>query len=156
MLYQLTDADPEVSGLLALMLLTDARRPARTGPGGELIPRHEQDRTRWNSGHIAEGLELINDALPRGPAGPYQIQAAIAAIHDEAPTADATDWPQLVPLYEVLMSSSDNPLSRSTTPSPSPCTAVHTKDSACSNDSPVISASPRTTGYMPPALTSWK
>jgi RNA polymerase sigma factor (sigma-70 family) len=110
MLYQLTDADPEVSGLLALMLLTDARRPARTGPGGELIPMHEQDRTRWNSGHIAEGLELINDALPRGAAGPYQIQAAIAAIHDEAPTADATDWPQLVALYEVLMSSSDNPV----------------------------------------------
>ena len=109
-LHRLAPADAEVTGLLALMLLTDARRPARTGADGELIPMHEQDRSRWKADYISEGLALITDALTRGPAGQYQIQAAIAAVHDEAPTADATDWPQLVALYEVLRSSSDNPV----------------------------------------------
>ncbi|NEE02483.1 RNA polymerase sigma factor [Phytoactinopolyspora halotolerans] len=100
----------EVAGLLALMLLTDARRASRTGPGGELIPMAEQDRSRWNSAYIAEGVELISRTLPRGEAGPYQLQAAIAALHDEAPTADATDWPQILALYQVLMGLSDNPV----------------------------------------------
>src|SRR5262249_49439573 len=96
--------------LLALMLLTDARRPARTGPDGALIPMAEQDRSRWNAEAIAEGVALISGALPRGAAGPYQLQAAIAAIHDEAPTAGETDWPQIVLLYELLMQIDDNPL----------------------------------------------
>jgi predicted RNA polymerase sigma factor len=99
-----------VTGLLALMLLTDARRPARTGPDGALIPMAEQDRSRWNAGTIAEGVTLISGALPRGPTGPYQLQAAIAAIHDEAPNAEATDWPQIMALYELLMRMSDNPV----------------------------------------------
>jgi predicted RNA polymerase sigma factor len=92
------------------MLLTDARRPARTGPQGELIPMAEQDRSLWNAEEIAEGLALITAALPRGPIGPYQLQAAIAAVHDEAPGAEATDWPQIVALYELLMQVSDNPI----------------------------------------------
>ena len=102
--------DGEVTGLLALMLLTDARRLARTGPGGELIPMDEQDRTRWDSGFINEGVSLITGALRRGSPGPYQLQAAIAAVYDEAPTADATDWPQIVALYELLLQVSDNPV----------------------------------------------
>jgi len=102
--------DVEVTGLLALMLLTDARRPARTAPDGALIPMAEQDRSRWNSGDIAEGVALISSALPRGTPGPYQLQAAIAAIHDEAPTADATDWPQILALYQLLLQIEDNPV----------------------------------------------
>jgi predicted RNA polymerase sigma factor len=92
------------------MLLTDARRPARTGPDGSLIPMAEQDRGRWDAGAIAEGIALITAALPRGPTGPYQLQAAIAALHDEAPSAEATDWPQIMALYELLMRISDNPV----------------------------------------------
>ncbi|HEX2208044.1 MAG TPA: sigma-70 family RNA polymerase sigma factor [Longimicrobium sp.] len=100
----------EVAGLLALMLLTDARRAARTGPGGELIPLDEQDRTRWDAALIAEGVELVSDALQRGSVGPYQLQAAIAAVHDEAPRAEDTDWPQILALYTVLERMSDNPV----------------------------------------------
>jgi len=110
LVHQLLPDDSEVAGLLALMLLIDARRPARTGPGGELIPMAEQDRSLWNAESIAEGVELITRALPRGPTGPYQLQAAIAAIHDEAPSAEKTDWPQIVALYELLMRISDNPV----------------------------------------------
>jgi RNA polymerase sigma factor (sigma-70 family) len=112
MLLRLLPDDGEVAGLLALMLLTDARRPARTGPDGALIPMDEQDRSRWNAGYIAEGVALITDALPRGTTGPYQLQAAIAAVHDEAPDAASTDWPQILALYEVLLSISDNPVVR--------------------------------------------
>ena len=108
--HRLLPDDAEVTGLLALMLLTDARRPARTGPDGRLIPMAEQDRSLWNAESIAEGVALITDALPRGPTGPYQLQAAIAAIHDEAPSADVTDWPQILALYELLMRTSDNPV----------------------------------------------
>ena len=108
--HRLLPEDAEVTGLLALMLLTDARRPARTGPDGRLIPMAEQDRSLWIAESIAEGVALITDALPRGPTGPYQLQAAIAAIHDEAPNADATDWPQILMLYELLMRISDNPV----------------------------------------------
>ncbi len=86
--------DPEVAGLLALVLLTDARRPARTGPRGELVPLAEQDRGLWDRDMIAEGVALVEDALVRGAVGEYQLQAAIAAVHDEAPTTDATDWPR--------------------------------------------------------------
>ncbi|MFD0257921.1 RNA polymerase sigma factor [Kitasatospora indigofera] len=109
-LYALLPGDGEVAGLLALMLLTHARSAARTGPDGELVPLAEQDRTRWDAALVAEGVALITAALPRGPVGPYQLQAAIAAVHDEAPTADATDWPQILALYEVLESVSANPV----------------------------------------------
>ncbi|MGK3987960.1 RNA polymerase sigma factor [Sorangium sp. So ce136] len=102
--------DGEVAGLLALMLLTDARRAARTGPAGELIPLDEQDRGRWDQRAIAEGVALVSAALSRGSVGPYQLQAAIAAVHDEAARADDTDWPQILALYGVLMRMSDNPM----------------------------------------------
>jgi predicted RNA polymerase sigma factor len=92
------------------MLLTDARSPARTGPGGALISLADQDRGRWDATAIAEGIALVTHALPRGPVGPYQIQAAIAALHDEAPTAEQTDWPQILALYEVLEQHSANPV----------------------------------------------
>jgi RNA polymerase sigma factor (sigma-70 family) len=110
MARRLLPGDAEVAGLLALMLLTDARRPARTGPHGSLIPMSEQDRSRWDAGRIAEGVALITEVLPRGPTGPYQLQAAIAAVHDEAPSAKATDWPQILALYELLMRISVNPV----------------------------------------------
>ncbi|HEY1319356.1 MAG TPA: DUF6596 domain-containing protein [Streptosporangiaceae bacterium] len=107
---RLLPGDGEVAGLLALMLLTDARRPARTGPAGELIPLDEQDRTRWDRVKIAEGVALVTGALPRGDVGPYQLQAAIAAVHDEAASAGATDWPQILALYDLLLRISDNPV----------------------------------------------
>jgi RNA polymerase sigma factor (sigma-70 family) len=110
MTRQLLPDDGEVAGLLALMLLTDARRPARTGPNGELIPMAEQDRSLWDAKSISEGVALITETLPKGPVGPYQLQAAIAALHDEAPGSEATDWPQIVALYELLMRISDNPV----------------------------------------------
>jgi RNA polymerase sigma factor (sigma-70 family) len=102
--------DWEVTGLLALMLLTDARRPARTGPDGELIPLAEQDRALWDHRAISEGVGLISDALSRGVIGAYQLQAAIAAVHDEAARAEDTDWPQILALYDLLERMSDNPM----------------------------------------------
>ena len=108
--HALLPEDSEVTGLLALMLLTDARSPARTGPGGELIPLAEQDRSRWNAAAIAEGVALVTGALPNGPVGPYQVQAAIAALHDEAATVEDTDWPQILALYGVLERISANPV----------------------------------------------
>ncbi|MBU8897233.1 RNA polymerase sigma factor [Corallococcus sp. H22C18031201] len=110
LLHGLLPDDGEVAGLLALMLLTDARRAARTGPSGELIPLEEQDRRLWNAHEIAEGIALVTATLSRGAVGPYPLQAAIAAVHDEAPSTEATDWPQIVALYEVLMGLSDNPM----------------------------------------------
>ena len=110
MVYRVLSDDSEVAGLLALMLLTDARRGARTTAGGELVPLAEQDRSLWNTDDIAEGVALITNALPRGTAGPYQLQAAIAAIHDEASSAEETDWPQIKALYELLLHMSDNPM----------------------------------------------
>jgi RNA polymerase sigma factor (sigma-70 family) len=109
-LHGLLPDDAEVAGLLALMLLTDARRAARTGPAGELIPLDEQDRTRWDPKLIAEGVALVSDALSRGAVGAYQLQAAIAAVHDEAARAEDTDWPQILALYRVLERMSDNPM----------------------------------------------
>ncbi|WP_331770781.1 RNA polymerase sigma factor (plasmid) [Embleya sp. NBC_00888] len=102
--------DGEVSGLLALMLLTDARRAARTARDGGLIPLAEQDRSRWNAEAIREGTELVTDALTWGPPGPYQVQAAIAAVHAEAAHADATDWPQILALYRLLAHLSPGPM----------------------------------------------
>ena len=110
MVHRLLPDVPEVTGLLALMLLTDARRPARTGADGALVPMAEQDRSRWNQAYIKEGVELVTAALSAGPAGPYQLQAAIAALHDEAPTAEATDWPQILALYEVLQRVAGSPV----------------------------------------------
>ena len=107
---QLLPDDGEVAGLLALMLLTDARRHARTTANGELVPLADQDRTLWDADKIAEGVALVTEALPRGTAGPYQLQAAIAAIHDESPSAEETDWPQIKALYELLLQISDNPV----------------------------------------------
>jgi RNA polymerase sigma factor (sigma-70 family) len=110
MVHKALPEDGEVAGLLALMLLTNARSAARTTAAGELVPLAEQDRSLWNSDDIAEGVALITDALPRGTVGPYQLQAAIAAIHDEAPSAQHTDWPQIKALYELLLQTSDNPM----------------------------------------------
>ncbi|MBV9355978.1 MAG: RNA polymerase sigma factor, partial [Chloroflexi bacterium] len=108
--HQLLPNDPEVAGLLALMLLTDARRAARAGPHGELIPMAEQDRRLWNTSYIAEGVQLVTQALQQHQPGPYQLQAAIAAVHDEAPNFEATDWEQIVALYEVLLQADSNPI----------------------------------------------
>ncbi|MCZ7426025.1 sigma-70 family RNA polymerase sigma factor [Micromonospora sp. WMMA1949] len=102
--------DGEVAGLLALMLLTDAHRAARTGPDGELVPLAEQDRTRWDRDAIAEGAALVTEALTWSAPGPYQVQAAIAAVHAEAPTAEDTDWRQIVALYRVLARVAPNPM----------------------------------------------
>jgi RNA polymerase sigma factor (sigma-70 family) len=110
MLLQVAPDDAEVAGLLALMLLTDARRHARTGGRGELIPLDEQDRSLWDREQIAEGVALISATLPRGLLGPFQIQAAIAAVHDEATSAAETDWAQILGLYELLQQLSDNPV----------------------------------------------
>jgi predicted RNA polymerase sigma factor len=102
--------DPEVTGLLALMLLTDARRPARTGPGGELIPLAEQQRGRWDRALITEGTRLITGALQQGQPGEYQLQAAIAAVHDQADSHAGTDWPQILSLYGLLERRTGNPM----------------------------------------------
>jgi len=102
--------DGEVAALLALMLLTDARRAARTRADGSLVPLAEQDRERWNGSYIEEGVALVTDALARSPLGPYQLQAAIAAVHDEAAQAADTDWPQILVLYELLERISPNPM----------------------------------------------
>ncbi|MCC8482700.1 RNA polymerase sigma factor [Streptomyces globisporus] len=98
-----------VTGLLALMVLTEARTPARTGPDGELIPLDEQDRARWDRTAMAEGIALAEEALAQGPAGDYQLQAAIAALHDEAGRAEDTDWPQILALYDVLVQRTPDP-----------------------------------------------
>ena len=102
--------DAEVAGLLALMLLTDARRRARTGPNGELIPLDKQERSLWNQAEIAEGTALLSFALTKGSVGLYQLQAAIAAVHDEAASAEDTDWPQILALYELLLRVSPGPM----------------------------------------------
>jgi RNA polymerase sigma factor (sigma-70 family) len=102
--------DAEVAGLLALMLLTDARRAARTGADGELITLTAQERTLWDRREIAEGVATLTAALAKGAAGPYQLQAAIAAVHDESPRADDTDWPQILALYDLLKRMSSNPM----------------------------------------------
>jgi RNA polymerase sigma factor (sigma-70 family) len=110
LLHRLLPDEGEAAGLLALMLLTDARRAARTGAAGELIPLDEQDRSLWDAAAIAEGVALVSATLPRGAVGAYQLQAAIAAVHDEAASAEATDWPQILALYSVLLQMSNNPI----------------------------------------------
>ncbi|HEY6077352.1 MAG TPA: sigma-70 family RNA polymerase sigma factor [Polyangiaceae bacterium] len=108
--HRLLPDDGEAQGLLALMLLTDARRRARSSPDGELIPLDEQDRTLWDREAITEGVELVGQALSRGAVGAYQVQAAIAACHDEARRVEDTDWPQILALYGLLQRMSDNPM----------------------------------------------
>lgn len=102
--------DAEVAGLLALLLLTDARRMARTNREGDLVTLDQQDRSLWDRQQIAEGVALLSAALPRGSVGPYQLQAAIAAVHDEAARAQDTDWPQILALYDLLLRMTDNPM----------------------------------------------
>jgi predicted RNA polymerase sigma factor len=110
-LHQRVRDDAEVAGLLALMLLTHARRAARTNAAGNLMPMAEQDRTLWDHALIAEGAALVESALPRTPRfGPYLLQAAIAAVHSEATRAEDTDWPEIVALYRLLLGISDNPV----------------------------------------------
>jgi RNA polymerase sigma factor (sigma-70 family) len=109
-LRRLLPDDGEVAGLLALMLLTEARRTARTRPDGTLVPLEEQDRSWWNQELIQEGLALVTDALSRTQLGPYQLQAAIAAVHAEAARAEDTDWRQILALYELLERTSPNPI----------------------------------------------
>jgi predicted RNA polymerase sigma factor len=108
--HTLLPDDGEIAGLLALMLLTDARRAARTGPAGELIPLDEQDRGLWDQRAISEGVALVSATLSRGSIGEYQLQAAIAAVHDEAARVEDTDWPQILALYGLLKRMSDNPM----------------------------------------------
>jgi RNA polymerase sigma factor (sigma-70 family) len=109
-LHDILPEDGEVSGLLALMLLTDARRQARSGPNGEIVPLDEQDRALWNAGAIDEGVRLVTSAMRRGATGSYLLQAAIAAVHDQASRAEDTDWPEIAALYGVLIRMSDNPV----------------------------------------------
>ncbi len=111
-LHRLLPNEGEVAGLLALMLLTDARRPARTTDDGDLVPLAEQDRSRWDRASIDEGVALVTDTLSRAPIGPYQLQAAIAAVHGEAASGDDTDWPQILSLYELLAAVAPNPMVR--------------------------------------------
>jgi predicted RNA polymerase sigma factor len=110
MLHRLLPEDGEAAGLLALMLLTHARRAARTGPDGGLIPLADQDRSLWDRDAISEGVALISRALPTARLGPYQLQAAIAAVHDEAATSQDTDWVQILALYELLERVAPNPM----------------------------------------------
>jgi RNA polymerase sigma factor (sigma-70 family) len=110
LLHGILPGEGEAAGLLALMLLSDARRAARTSEDGSIVPLAEQDRTRWNAELIAEGIALITRTLGRAAVGPYQMQAAIAAVHDEAKTAADTDWPQILELYGVLHALSPSPV----------------------------------------------
>ena len=109
-LHQVVPGDSEITGLLALMILVHARHGARAAPDGSLIPMAQQDRSLWDRIAIEEGTALITAALPRGPTGPYQLQAAIAALHDEAESSEATDWAQIAALYGVLLHLEDNPV----------------------------------------------
>ncbi len=110
LLDRLLPGEGEVAGLLALMLLTDARRAARTDRDGRIVPLAEQRRQRWDAAAIAEGQAILTRTLGTGPVGPYQLQAAIAALHDEAPTAEETDWPQILALYDVLATVAPGPV----------------------------------------------
>jgi predicted RNA polymerase sigma factor len=110
MVRRLLPDDPEVAGLLALMLLTDARRHARTGPAGELVPMAEQNRGLWDRAEIVEGSAMVAETLGRGVAGPYALQAAIAEVHDQAASGETTDWIRIERLYEQLATVSDTPV----------------------------------------------
>ncbi|WP_407107377.1 RNA polymerase sigma factor [Rhodococcus aetherivorans] len=145
-LRRLLPGEREVTGLLALMLLIHARRDARTGPDGEIVLLADQDRARWDHALIAEGTALVPVALTGGPPGPYGVQAAIAALHDEAPDAASTDWPQIVALYDVLSALA-----------PSPVVAVNRAVAVAMRDGPeaglalldALADEPRLRGYHP-------
>ncbi len=109
-LWAALPGDPEVAGLLALMLLVHARHRARTNRDGSLVPMAEEDRSLWDRAAIDEGTALVAAALEHGPIGPYQLQAAIAALHDEAESAETTDWPKVAALYGLLLRLDDNPV----------------------------------------------
>jgi len=109
-LVELMPDEGEALGLLALLLLHDARREGRVGPGGELVLLEDQDRSRWDRAKIHEGITLLDQAIRRGPAGPYRLQACIAALHAVAPTAEATDWRRITLLYDQLMAVADSPV----------------------------------------------
>jgi RNA polymerase sigma-70 factor (ECF subfamily) len=110
LLAELMPREPEVMGLLALMLLIESRRPARTTPDGDLVLLADQDRDRWDRGLIDEGQAIVRECLRRNQPGPYQIQAAINAVHSDAPTAAATDWWQILQLYDQLMALAPSPV----------------------------------------------
>jgi RNA polymerase sigma-70 factor (ECF subfamily) len=110
LLFALMPDEPEVAGLLALVLLIGARRPARTGPGGELVLLADQDRSRWDRAMVAEGQDLVRACLRRNRPGPYQLQAAINAVHSDAITADQTDWQQILTLYDQLLAIMPTPV----------------------------------------------
>jgi RNA polymerase sigma-70 factor, ECF subfamily len=148
-LHRLLPSEREVTGLLALMLLIHARRDARTGPAGQIVLLEDQDRGRWDGDQIAEGRELVVAALTGGPAGPYAVQAAIAALHDEAIDFASTDWPQIVMLYDVLLALD-----------PSPVVALNRAAAIAMRDGPQaglalldqLSGEPRLRDYYPFAL----
>jgi RNA polymerase sigma-70 factor, ECF subfamily len=110
LLHELLPGEPEVTGLLALMLLTESRRPARTTDDGDLVPLADQDRARWDAALMTEGQALVRQCLARDEPGPYQVQAAIAAVHSDAPTAALTDWAQIVQLYDLLLALAPTPV----------------------------------------------
>ena len=155
MLHRLMPDETEVAGLLALMLLTDARRAARTNAQGHLVPLAEQRRDLWSATKIEEGVALISRTLGTAPIGPYQLQAAIAAVHDEAPSAEQTDWPQILALYEVLDRCRPVPSSRSIAPWRSPWSTVHEPASPCSEPSTPTTAWPTPTASRRCGDTCW-
>jgi predicted RNA polymerase sigma factor len=155
-IYTLLPDNAEVAGLLALMLLTDARRAARTSADGELIPLAKQDRPQWDQAEISEGIALLTAALAKGSIGAYQLQAAIAAVHDEAVRAEDTDWPQILALYEFLNACPTIPWSRSITPSPQPWCTDHPKDLICSKRLTPIRELPAIIALTPLAPICWK
>ena len=127
LLHRLLPGEPEVTGLLALMLLTESRRPARTTPEGELVLLPDQDRSRWDAALVAEGQELVRQCLRRGEPGPYQVQAAVAAVHSDAPTAADTDWWQIRQLYDLLLGMA-----------PTPVVALHRAVAVAEVDGPAV------------------
>lgn len=143
-LHRLLPGQREVTGLLALMLLVHARRAARTGPAGEVVLLADQDRSRWDQVLIEEGQRLVVSALTGGPAGQYGVQAAIAALHDEAADVESTDWPQIVALYDVLVKIA-----------PSPVVALNRAAAVAMRDGPAVglalldglAAEPKLRGY---------
>jgi RNA polymerase sigma-70 factor (ECF subfamily) len=130
LLVELMPDEPEVHGLLALLLLTEARRPARTDPAGELVLLADQDRSRWDYELISEGHEIVRRCLQRGTPGPYQIQAAINAVHTDAATADDTDWSQILTLYDQWM-----------TVAPTPVVALNRTIAVAEVDGPAVAVS---------------
>ena len=150
---RLLPRDGEVAGLLALMLLTDARRQARTGPDGELVPLAEQDRSLWDRAAIAEGVSLVTAALSSGSVGAYQLQAAIAALHDEASSSSDTDWPQILALYGLLKRMADNPMVSLNHAMPSRWCTDPRPGWSCSTCWTQTSGSPATIASMPSART---